>query len=94
MLAQLIAYQILTILMHVAVVLSFSLNHAEDIAGDNAETSTERIPFKIAHECAAVINTISLVDRTLIHAPIKARPVTIERIVHYLIFPRFIFITN
>ena len=80
--------------MHVAVVLSFSLNHAEDIAGDNAETSTERIPFKIAHECAAVINTISLVDRTLIHAPIKARPVTIERMEQYYTLPTFIFITN
>ena len=79
--------------MHVAVVLSFSLNHAEDIAGDNAETSTERIPFKTAHECAAVINTISFVDRTLIHAPTKARPVTIESMKKYYIVPIFINIT-
>ena len=86
---QLLEYDILTILMHVAVVLSFSLNHAEDIAGDNAETSTERIPFKTAHECAAVIKTISFVDRTLIHAPTKARPVTIESMEKFYTLPRF-----
>ena len=82
-------YDVLTILMHVAVVLSFSLNHAEDIAGDNAETRTERIPFKTAHECAAVIKTISFVDRILIHAPIKARPVTIESMEKYYTLSRF-----
>ena len=67
---------ILTILMQVAVVLSFSLNHAEDNAGETAETNTERIPFITAHKCAPVMNTVSFVDKTLTHDPITVNPVT------------------
>ena len=67
-------------LMQVAVVLSFSLNHAEDNAGDTAETNTERIPLMTAHKCAPVMNTVSLVDKTLTHAPIKVNPVTVKYI--------------
>ena len=65
-------------LMQVAVVLSFSLNHAEDNAGDTAETNTERMPLMTAHKCAPVMNTVSFVDKTLTHAPIKVNPVTIK----------------
>ena len=66
--------------MHVAVVLSLPLNHAEDNAGDTAEINTERMPFRIAHKCAAVMKTVSFVDNTRIHAPSKVRPVAIRNI--------------
>ena len=65
-------------LMQVAVVLSFSLNHADDNAGDTAETNTERIPFITAQTCAPMMNTVSFVDKTLTHAPIKVNPVTVK----------------
>ena len=64
-------------LMQVAIVLSSSLNQAEDNAGDTAETNTDRIPFKTAHKYAADINTVSFVDKILAHAPINVNPVTI-----------------
>ena len=64
--------------MQVAIVLSSSLNQAEDNAGDTAEINTAKIPFKTAHKCAAVINIVSFVDKTLAHAPINVKPVTIQ----------------
>ena len=64
--------------MQVAVVLSFSLNHADDNAGDTAETNTERMPLMTAHKCAPVMNTVSFVDKTLTHVPIKVNPVTVK----------------
>ena len=70
--------------MQVAVVLSFSLNHAEDNAGETAETNTERIPFITAHRCAPVMNTVSFVDKTLTHAPMTVNPVTNQNIIFIL----------
>ena len=52
-------------LIHVAIVLSPSLNHIEDNAGDIAETNTPPIPFSNAQMYAALAKMISSVENVL-----------------------------
>ena len=62
--------------MHVAVVLSLSLNHAEDSAGDTAETNTPPIPFNIAQIYIVLETIVSSVENVRKLDPNNINPKT------------------